>query len=160
MVDYFAQGAPWGAGVQAIGAGLDGLVVWLDASGGGPSLGSRCPLKICSGHVRVTSHRGILQMSFSQFLGSWQGYLKRSPPNAASPTGKAIKNSSEKNSFLSFMTVQAFCYDIYCQHLFFFTVQILPWWHCNFEGYLLRTIWRRRKTPLKCAHSTSFRRQM
>jgi hypothetical protein len=68
---------------------------------GGPNLGSRWPLKICSGQVLVTSHIGTLQKSLSQFVGSWQGYLKLSLPKNAKATGMDSKTIAHLNSFKS-----------------------------------------------------------
>jgi hypothetical protein len=73
----------------------------VPAAGGGPSLGSRCPLKICSGQVLVTSHTGGLQKSLSQFAGSWQGYRKLSLPQNASVSGNISISIAHLNSFKS-----------------------------------------------------------
>jgi hypothetical protein len=71
---------------------------------GGPSLGSRWPLKMCSGQVLVTSHIGGLQKSLSQFAGSWQGYLKLSLPQNAKVSGNNSKIIAHLNSFKSLCT--------------------------------------------------------
>jgi hypothetical protein len=102
VVDYFPQFAPCVVDpIPADGVGeIDFLV---GSSGSGPILGSRCPLKICSGHVRVTSHVGSLQICLSQLSGFWHGYRKLSPPllKYAKTNGNNNNIASHLISFLS-----------------------------------------------------------
>jgi hypothetical protein len=94
MFPYFPQFAPC-TGVGQICAGC------VPGAGGGPNLGSRWPLNMCSGHVLVTSQSGILQKSLSQFAGSWQGYLNLSFPVNANMIGKDKRIIKAINNFLS-----------------------------------------------------------
>jgi hypothetical protein len=80
VVDYyFPQFAPCAVDPK-LADGVGEIDFLVGSSGSGPILGSRCPLKICSGHVRVTSHVGSLQICLSQLSGFWHGYRKLSPP--------------------------------------------------------------------------------
>jgi hypothetical protein len=99
---YFPQFAPCVVGPK-LADGVGVIDFLFGSSGSGPSLGSRCPLKICSGHVRVTSHVGSLQICLSQLSGFWHGYRKLSPPllKYAKTNGNNNSIASHLISFLS-----------------------------------------------------------